>query len=318
MPNTNYLKSVSLDAGNGFLKLVRNNQTQKIRSCIFELPSYQDEPENLGTNSIYLEYGDRRLLVGELALGMGGIPTYQVQKATITEMLLMAAIAPVQGSNLPVEINNLRLCLPDKREKQNAELLNALVGTRSYTRNGLPLTLIINSVTLVEEGTAAFKYAKTQSLFQYPDKLNAIADFGTGDTSLKLFAPNGDNLRNAQIRLDGVFGLAKAIASYLLPKLGKSPDLILIMNGIASQNFKYGATDFTFKTEFDICHKAWLESLKSKIKESWGQYFPQLGEILLVGGSAPLATGLSSSPNSRFKMAKNHQFINALGMTLEA
>jgi len=316
MRNTNFLKSGAVDAGNGFVKIALRQKTQILRSCILELPSYQDEPENLGTNSVYLEYGDRRIIVGDLALAMGGIPTYQVQKAQITELLLMAAIAPVQNSSLPVEIDNLRLCLPDKREKLNADILKALVGTRSYTRNGLPVTLIVNSITLIEEGAAAFKYAQSQSLFAYPDKLNAIADFGAGDTSLKLFSPSGEILRGAQIRLEGVFGLAKAIASYLLPKLQTSPDLILIMNGIASQNFKYGATDLTFKTEFDTCRKAWLESLKSKIKESWGQHFPQLGEILLVGGSAPLATPLSTNP--RFKMVKAPQYANVIGMSLEA
>ena len=316
MNNTDFIKVVSFDGGNGWIKICRGSQTRKIRSVIFELPTYQDAPENLKPDSIFLEYGDRRIIVGELALSMGGVPTYQIQKSEVTEILLMAAIEPTQGSKLATEINKLKLCTPDKRETQTVNNLKSLVGTRNYARNGVDMTLRVNSVALIEEGLAAFQYAKSQSLFQFPDKLNAIADFGTGDTSLKLFAPNGDNLRNAQIRLDGVFGLAKEIASYLLPKLGKSPDLILIMNGIACQNFKYGATDFTFKAEFDICHKAWLESLKSKIKESWGQYFPQLGEILLVGGSAPLATGLSS--NSRFKMAKNHQYINALGMTLEA
>ena len=229
----------------------------------------------------------------------------------------MAAIEPTQGSTLPVEINSLKLCTPDKRESKNISNLKSLVGTRTYSRNGIDMTLKVNSVTLIEEGLAAFNYAKNQNLFQFPDKLNAIADFGAGDTSLKLFTSTGENLRNAQIRLEGLYGLAKSIASYLLPKLGKSPDLVLIMDGISNQSFRYGATDTTFKTEFDICHQAWLGNLKSKIKESWGQHFPQLGQVLLVGGAASLAMKLAETPDSRFKLAKNHQYINALGMTLE-
>jgi len=317
MSNTNFIKAVSLDAGNGWIKICRGAQTRKIRSCIFELPSYQDEPENLKNDSVFLEYGDRRIIVGELALSMGGVPTYQIQKSEVTEILLMSAIEPTQGSKLPTEIDKLKLCTPDKRESKNISNLKALVGTRTYSRNGIDMTLKINSVTLIEEGLAAFNYAKNQNLFQFPDKLNAIADFGAGDTSLKLFTSTGENLRNAQIRLEGLYGLAKSIASYLLPKLGKSPDLVLIMDGISNETFRYGATDTTFKDEFDICHQQWIGSLKSKIKESWGQHFPQLGEVLLVGGAASLAMKLAATPNSRFKLAKNHQFINALGMTLE-
>ena len=318
MNNSNFVKAVSFDGGNGWIKICRGSQTRKLRSCIFELPTYQDAPENLKPDSIFLEYGDRRIIVGELALAMGGVPTYQIQKSEVTEILLMASIEPTQGSKLPTEIDKLKLCTPDKREAQTVSNLKSLVGTRSYARNGIDMTLKVNSVILIEEGLAAFKYAKNQSLFQYPDKLNAIADFGAGDTSLKLFTAEGENLRNAQIRLEGLYGLAKSIASYLLPKLEKSPDLVLIMDGISNQTYRYGATNETFKDEFDICHQQWLGSLKSKIKESWGQHFPQLGEILLVGGAASLAMKLASSPNSRFKLAKNHQYINALGMTLEA
>jgi len=318
MPNTNYLKTFALDGGNGWVKSLKGTQTRKLRSVILELPSYQDAPEDLKADSVYLEYGDRRIIIGELALTMGGVPTYQIQKSEVTELLLMASIAPIQGSPLPIEINNLKLCLPDKREAKNVENLKALVGARNYTRNGEAVTLIVNSVTLIEEGLAAFNYAKSQNLFQWQDKLNAIADFGAGDTSLKLFSPSGDNLRNAQIRSEGLYGLAKSVGSYLLPKLGKSPDLILIMDGISNGTFRYGATDFTFKSEFDICHRAWLENIKSKIKENWGQYYSQLGEILLIGGAATLATPLASTPNSRCKLARGHQFINAYGMTLEA
>lgn len=312
------VKIKSADLGNRFCKWCDNlGNTRKIPSFIHTLRDFEDSPETLDDRSVFLEIGESRIVLGQLAQELGGKPTYQLDKTELAPTLLMASIAPLEGSDLPLLIKQLRVCLPDRRDTQAVANLNTLVGSHSLIRNGRKFSYEIESIKIFDEAVGSFRYAKHHGLFQYPDKLNAIADFGGGTLIIRLFTSSGSILREADILLDGTFSLASTIAATLLPRLGKSPNLSAIMNGIADNSFRYGATDIIFKAEFLKCQADFVETIRLTIKERWQKFFPELGEVLLTGGSAPLLTSLASSPNSRFKLAKNHQFINILGMNLE-
>lgn len=318
-PNVNLVKILSADLGNRYIKFLgKNGSTYRIPSFIYYLQDYQDSPEVLDNDSVFLEFADTRILVGKLAAEMGGRPTYQLDKSEVANLLLMAVIAPIPGSDLQMHIEQLRVCLPDSRDEQSVSNLKSLETTRTLTRNGKKFTYSVGQVKIFNECAAAFKYGKKHDLFIYPDKLNGVLDFGGGTLLVKLFTPSGIVIREADITVNGTFELANSIAARLLPKLGKSPDLSLIMNGIADGSCLYGATGLDFKAEFVKSHAEFLEKIKILINQQWGEkYFPELGEVLLTGGSAPLLTELASKPNSRFKLVPNHQYCNVLGMALE-
>jgi len=317
--NVNLIKVVSADLGNRYLKFLGKNGTAcRIPSYIYYLQDFQDSPETLDDQSVFLQVGESRILVGKLAAELGGRPTYQLDKSEVANLLLMAAIAPTPGSNLPLHIDQLRVCLPDSRDAQSVENLKSLQTTRTLIRNGQEFTYSIGEVKIFNECAAAFRYAKKHGLFAHPGKLNGVLDFGGGTLLVKLFTPSGMVIREADITVNGTFDLARSIAARLLPKLGKSPDLSLIMNGIADSSYLYGATNLSFRAQFLESHSEFLDTVKILINQQWGEkYFPELGEVLLTGGSAPLLTALASKPTSRFKLVPNHQYINVLGMDLE-
>ena len=313
------VKFHSADLGNRALKWCDNlGNIHKIPSFVHTLRDFEDTPEYLDEQSVYLETGEVRIVLGKLASELGGRAIYQLNKTELAPILLMASIAPVQGSHLPLLIQELRVCLPDRRDTAAVANLKKLEGSHTLVRNGKKFSYEIQSTKIFDEAVGSFRYAKHHGLFQYGTKINAIADFGGGTLILRLFSPSGSILREADIILDGTFALASTIAATLLPRLGKSADLSLIMNGISDGSYRYGCTDVVFKAEFLKCQADFVETIRLTIKERWQKFFPELGEVLLTGGSPPLLVSLANSPNSRFKLAKNHQFINVLGMNLEA
>jgi len=58
----------------------------------------------------------------------------------------------------------------------------------------------------------------------------------------------------------------------------------------------------------------WLDDIRSKASNQWKSYLNDLGEVLLVGGSASLAVDLEERSEGRFKIASNPQDVTILGM----
>ena len=88
------------------------------------------------------------------------------------------------------------------------------------------------------------------------------------------------------------------------------------MDAIASGSFTIGTSGINFANLFSKCRSAWLDEIRAKLRTKWGQYFAEIGEVLIVGGSAPLATSIEESTNGRFRIAPNPQTIGILGMML--
>ena len=60
----------------------------------------------------------------------------------------------------------------------------------------------------------------------------------------------------------------------------------------------------------------WLADIRNKLKISWSQWLSELGEVVIVGGSAPLASSLVEQTEGRFKIAEQPQFCGVMGMLL--
>jgi hypothetical protein len=72
----------------------------------------------------------------------------------------------------------------------------------------------------------------------------------------------------------------------------------------------------TSPTCFPKCRDAWLEEIRATLRTAWSQYFNEVGEVLIIGGSAPLAKPIEESTKGRFKVAPNPQTISLLGMVM--
>lgn len=130
-------------------------------------------------------------------------------------------------------------------------------------------------------------------------------------------------IRTADTVLPGTHQLAQKIAGVLLPTLGYSPELRLIMDAIADNSFLYGTTEINFESIFQKCREQWIGEIRSKLKVAWTQQLSDLGEVLIIGGSATLAQSLVEATKGRFKIAFHpsvpnfSQLISLYGMGLE-
>jgi TRAP-type mannitol/chloroaromatic compound transport system substrate-binding protein len=88
------------------------------------------------------------------------------------------------------------------------------------------------------------------------------------------------------------------------------------MDAIADGSFQVGVSGTKFAHLFEKCRDAWIEEIRTALRTAWGQYFNQVGEILIIGGSAPLAKPIEEATKGRFKVAPNPQNISIMGMVL--
>ena len=315
--NFNAVRLFAIDAGNRNIKWIDTKGNPHILpSYSLKLEDWQDTPK-YNDKSVIIEIDGDRYAIGQIAKELGGIPTYQQDKTALAHLLILAAIAPVQGSELPIAIDRLRLALPDSRNHAHRENLKQLEGVRTVTRNGVHLTYSIRNVEAIDECIGAFRYAKRAELFKYPSRPNGILDCGGGTTLAKVFSPAGDLMREADLVLPGTRNLARLISVALTPKLGYTPDLGMIMDGIGDGTLVYGSTEISFRKEFLQSQEKWVGEIRSEISDRWESLLRQLGEVLIVGGSAPLLKAIEAKTQGRFKIAPNSQFIGVKGMLIE-
>ncbi len=311
----NIIKTFAIDAGNRFIKWIdRNGNPNSLPSYSLQLEDWMDTPRPT-KRSVTLEIDGDRYVVGQLAKELGGEPTFQGDKSALSKLLVLSAITPIGDSTLPLMIENLRIALPDSRYKKDLENLRKLEQVRTVVRNGVNFTYGIRKIEAIDEGIGAYRFARQAKLFQYVNRPNAILDIGGGTSLAKVFSPGGVLMRASDLILPGTFDLAKQVATALLPKINYSPDLGMIMDGIAEGNYLLGTTGISFATEFEKARQKWVEGLKSQLRTHWKQEFQTIGEVLIVGGSAPLLKEFTENP--RFKIAPNHAFISVKGMLLD-
>ena len=306
---------IAVDPGNRFIKWFDDqNQPRIIPSYIKNLETWEDaEPD---AHSYIVELDGKRYAIGKLAQDLGGKPAFEIGKAELASILVLPSLATADGSCQRVE--KLLIPTPDTRNSEVIALLKRLETTRDFRLNGINHICTVRTVKACNEGQSSFKLATNRNLWTYADKTNGVIDFGGGTAIARLFTSNGVLIREADTLLPGTNALAQKVGAAMLPSLGYSPDLGTIMDAIANGSFIYGTLGTNFLPMFQTVQNAWIADIRNKLKIAWGNYLPNLGEVLMIGGTAPLMKPLQQSTHNRFKIAPHPQLFSLYGLCLEA
>lgn len=310
----------ALDAGNRTTQwITAQNLIRTIPSCIKILEDWEEaQPDK---DSILIEAlntnGDTtsRFIIGAEAQRQKGVNAFTGNKCEMAKWLVYAALSPLPGTNTVI-FDRLRVVLPDARNPENVALLKSLANTYYFRRNGETIHASVREVEPIDETRPAYKFALANGLYNSPKSINGILDLGGGTGIGRLYSPSGNLMRQADVIVPGTFDLAKRIESALMPVTNFSQDLAAIMDAIADGSYQVGVSGVNFVHLFEKCRSSWLDEICSKLRISWSQYFEQVGEILIIGGSAPLAKPIEIATKSRFKVVPNSQKISIMGMTL--
>jgi hypothetical protein len=191
-----------------------------------------------------------------------------------------------------------------------------LANTYYFRRNGETIHASVREVEPVDETRPAYRLACAKNLYKSLKYINGVLDLGGGTGIGRLYSPSGNLMRQADVIVPGTFQLAKKIDSALMPTTNQSQDLSQVMDAIADGSFQVGVSGAKFAHLFEKCREAWIEEIRASLRTAWSQYFDQVGEILIIGGSAPLAKPIEESTKGRFKVAPNPQTISIQGMVL--
>ncbi|MBD1825678.1 hypothetical protein H6F51_24735 [Cyanobacteria bacterium FACHB-DQ100] len=316
--NRNYQairEKVYVNPGNRFTEFL-NPQGQIIRLASvvrdFDL-DFEDYPQ-CNETTVVIERDKRIYAIGSLAKTLKGKAAFDKGKLQMMADLVFAALEPNPGSNI-LRVENLMIAVPDVRNDEALRAVKSLEGTFDYKRNGKDLIVTIAKATAIEEAAAAYRYGIKHGLYQWTGAINGVIDFGGGTSSGRLFAPEGVPIREASVTLPGSNQLGHAIQARLLKATGQSVDIGSILDGIENQTYTTGHNGVSFAACFESCVSEWLDDIRSAARGQWQSYLSDLGEVLLVGGSAPLAGAIEQSTGGRFKIAPNPQDITILGMS---
>ena len=307
---------ILVNPGNRYIEYVSaDGQMIRLPNVIREFdPSWEDVPAP-AADTVIIEREGRIYAIGQAAKTMHGRSAFDKGKLGMMFDSIFAALEPSYGQSI-LRVENLKIAVPDIRSQDAIAESKKLQGTFEYTRNGQALITTIARVTLIEEATAAYSYGIENGLYQWSDAINGVIDFGGGTSSGRLYSPDGLMLREASITLPGTNQLAQSIQARLLKETAVSADLSAIMDGIENGSYRIGRNGATFVSHFASARDIWLDDIRSKAISQWNPYLNDLGEIILVGGSASLATSLEERTKGRFKVAPNPQDITILGMGL--
>lgn len=309
---TSIRPTVVFDGGNRTIQWVDPlGVVRQIPSYIKSVdPTWIDRPDS---NSVVIQSEGETFVLGQLAKDMQGIPTFQQDKVQLACKLALAALEPQPGSDA-VRVERLLVAVPNSLNQAEVAHLKAIEGTHEFTRNGQPVIAHVRSVVPVDETRAAYNLAVQQGLFFSKKNPNAVMDLGGGTSILRLYSPTGALLREADLILPGTFDLARRISSRIAREFANTPSLPLVMDGIEAGDFLLGTTGYDFHGAFELSRDEWLAEIRGQIKTRWSQWLPSLGEVLIIGGSAPLAKPLQDSTKGRFKIAPNSQTVSIVGM----
>jgi hypothetical protein len=310
----------ALDAGNRTTQWIDpKGNVRTIPSFVKILEPWEDaEPCE---NSVLVELFDKhghpgsRFIVGAEAQALGGKPAFEFDKIQLAKYLMFAVLEPNIGQNTLI-IECLRVALPDSRHKENVKQLGELANTYEFLRNGERVYATVRSVQPVDETRPAYRYARASGLFKSLKSLNGVLDLGGGTAIARLYSPSGSVMRELDLNVPGTYDLARRINAALLPVTGQTQDLSLIMDGIKDQTFAIGTSGISFAHLFEKCRNSWLEEIRAKLRVTWGTKFAEIGEVLIIGGSAPLAAPIEEATKGRFRVAPEPQTISIRGMVL--
>lgn len=310
----------ALDAGNRTTQWIdpRGN-VRTIPSFVKQLESWEDaEPcENSVLVELFDKHGhsETRFILGAEAQALGGKPAFEFDKIELAKYLMFATLEPNINQNTLI-IECLRVALPDSRHKENVKQLGELANTYEFTRNGERVYATVRNVQPVDETKPAYRYARANGLYKSPKSINGVLDLGGGTAIARLYSPSGSVMRELDLNVPGTYDLARRINAALMPSTGQTQDLSLIMDGVKNGTLAIANSGISFAHLFEKCRDAWLEEIRAKLRVTWGHKFSEIGEVLIIGGSAPLAAPIEESTKGRFRVAPMPQEISIKGMVL--
>lgn len=270
--------------------------------------TFQDiDLKKIPPNSWVIEDGSITYLVGNVAAQFQAIPTYQQNKWEISKPLFYGLLGALKLSG-DLKIKTLRLATPDTQDASQVERLLSLKGSHHVVINGKALTVRVGAVQIFDEGVPAWVNACQSNVWQFPKALNGILDLGGGTAIARLVTAQGAVVRQSELILPGTFELANKIGSYL----GVNCVGPLILDAIENQTYML-PSGVNFKAQFLGARDEWLTTIRAELKSRWASFAGQYGQVLVVGGSAPLAIDLVSS-SSRYLMAENPQMFALEGL----
>jgi hypothetical protein len=310
---------VVFDGGNRFIKWISpGNQVRVIPSCIKEVTAYQWKRLRPDNQTVLIEVDGKRYVIGKLAQELGGEPTFQKDKCELAEILALVAIEPNPGDNF-VHISKFALALPDSFKEDDVAAVMRLQNhpdIKEFRRNGKEVLYTIYEVEPLDETLPAFLYAKSQGFFSFPDQKNAVWDIGGGTSIARIYLSNGTLVQDGEVLLPGTKSLAQQVAVEMKDtfSLDYSPSLADIMDAIQRGDCIYGTDCLDFSEIYQRACMSWVESARAEIRSKWTQHLPNLGEVLVVGGSASLAAPICEASGDRFKIAPEPQLFNIIAM----
>lgn len=317
--NRNYQairETLSVNPGNRFTEFIDpKGRIVRLPSVVRDFDIHFEDYPQFNDSTIVIERDNRIYAAGALAKSLKGRAAFDKGKLGMMADLVFAALEPNPGMEI-LRVENLKIAVPDTRNDEAIQAVKALEGTHDYKRNGKDLIVTISKATAIEEATAAYRYGIKNGLYQWSDAINGVIDFGGGTSSGRLYTPEGVSIREASITLPGTNALGHSIQARLLKATGQSVDVGSILDGIENQTYTTGYNGVSFAMHFESCVAEWIDDIRSMARGQWSAFFADLGEVLLVGGSAPLASAIEESTNGRFKIAPNPQDITIKGMAL--
>ena len=319
---------------NSGLQLAVDSGNRSIKYCtaggaIRSLPSWHKDLEEWDApipdpNSAIIRYlqGDNANLIGKswtvgsVAQDLGGMPTYESEKAFLAPKLILATIEKWPGVSHMI-VNRLVCSLPnDLQDDKVGAMVDGLTGNHHIHRNGDAMSVEIRNVEVQPETLGAYKWALAHKLFKYA-RVNGILDLG-GKTGIgQLYTKNGSLIRESRVIVEGTYQLAQLVARHPeLIRQDTTPNLSSIMDAIADSSLFYGTTGVSFADRFPGYVEQWLADIRNKLKIAWSRWLPELGEVIVVGGSAPLAEKLVQDTQGRFKICDQPQYCSVMGMLL--
>jgi Actin like proteins N terminal domain len=304
---------VACDAGNRYIKWVNpSKQVKSLLSCVYELTEYDTYELQANcphTALIKLEDG-RKYLIGKDAAQFGGQMVFDGDKCELAEILVLAALQPLHGET-NVVINDLRLCLPDSRIESSRNSLQRLVGQRVFTRNDLLIHVDVKSVRAIDETVGSFRKALNEGLFTYSSALNGIISLGGKDGIARLYTADGQINRKADVKISGTLALITRINTALNVTAGRTVQPHIIMDAIERGDYTT-SSGIEFTKIFLDARQKWWDEIRSSIGKQWQPFSDNIGEILVVGGSAHIVA--KHLPNDRYKVPNEPQYFDLLGL----
>lgn len=302
--DTRVISRFPFDGGNRFLKYFGQGETvEYLPSCIKEIESWDDFEGDAET--VRIDYQGRVFAIGKEAQALGGSYPFQntLSKGQWAKQLLLACLEPSEAKG-SILIKTLAVTTPDTRKESETKHLQDLVGDYNFKHNGVSMFARVENVEIIEECESAWRYALHNGGYSWTDMNNAVIDLGGGTSLARIFTPDGRVIRKADLILPGTFDLAKTLASALQKNQEFAINEAKIMDAIADGSYCVGSTA-NFSAYFDKCRNNWIDGIRGRLRTAWATQLTELGEVLIVGGSAELARPFAETTGGRFKIPQD-------------